>query len=953
MPIRDSNTTHPATTTDARTLTALLDLVETLAREINPGRTLAPLNADSTLEADAGLDSLGRTELLRRLEQRFDVTVAEEPLFAAECIGDLQALLETAPAPSPRPTPTTHATAPDTVHGVPHHAVTLTEALEWHAHTRPEQVHIHLYEGDAPAAPLTYGELWSAAARVAAGLRQLAVEPGQSVALMLPTGEDFFHAFVGILLAGAVPVPIYPPARMSQLEDHLRRQTGILDNAQAVMLITVERARPVGRMLKGLVPGLGHVVTAAELRELEAVPAQVRVSAEDIALLQYTSGSTGSPKGVVLSHANLLANIRAMGSALKVRPDDVFVSWLPLYHDMGLIGAWLGSLYHGMPLVLMSPMAFITRPQRWLQAIHHHRGTLSAAPNFAYDLCTHKIADDAIQDLDLSSLRFTCNGAEPVSADTIERFTARFADYGFRPEAMAPVYGLAECSVGLCFPPLGRRPRIDRILPHPFRDARRAVPAPAPGTAAAVLPMVGCGLPLPGHEVRVVDDSGHELGDREVGRLQFRGPSTTRGYFRNPKATAELLRDGWLDSGDYAYLADGEVFIAGRAKDLIIRAGRNIYPYDLEQAVGELEGIRRGAVAVFGSSAPDGSGERLVVVAETRERKTERLEALRHRIDELAAELVQVPPDDVVLAPPRSVLKTSSGKIRRAACRDLYEKGRLGHRRSDWSQWLHLGAAAALPVMARGVRNLRARTFAAYAWLLFGLLAAPVWLLVILLPGRRLPHGVVRAAIYALSWACAIPIRVRGREHLHDVTPFVVASNHASYLDALVLSAVLPHGFRFVAKRELGRNRFMRWFLDKAGTWYVDRFDAQRGMQDATRMTEAARSGEALVFFPEGTFTRAPGLGPFRLGAFVAAAGAGLPVVPIALRGTRAVLRSGHWFPRRGCIEVEFLAPVVPTGDDWQAAIGLRDAVRAAILKECAEPDLVELPADTVSRPSS
>ncbi len=934
MPSLDS---HPSTSSG--TTNALIALITDLAAELNPGRALPHLGPDSRLEADAGLDSLGRTELLRRMEDQFGVSISEQALFAAERIADLQQLLSSAPAQAPAPPPQRPVATAGPGHHIPSQASTLNEALAWHAQQHPEQVHIHLYEGDDPALPLTYGALWNGATRVAAGLRELAVEPGQSVALMLPTSEAFFQAFTGILLAGAVPVPIYPPLRMSQIEEHLRRQTGILDNAQAAALITVERARPVGRLLKGMLPGLRHVITVEDLLGAGKRPTQVACSAEQLALLQYTSGSTGNPKGVMLTHANLLANIRAMGAALHVNQDDVFVSWLPLYHDMGLIGAWLGSLYHGMPLVLMPPLAFIARPQRWLWAIHRHGGTLSAAPNFAYELCTHKIADDALAGLDLSSLRFTCNGAEPVSAETIERFTARFSAYGFRPEAMGPVYGLAESSVGLCFPPLGRVPRIDHIDAAAFRDDRRAVPVT--GSGAPALPMVGCGMPLPEHEVRIVDDSGYELGDREVGRLQFRGPSTTRGYFRNPEATTELIHGEWLDSGDFAYLAEGEVFIAGRAKDLIIRAGRNIYPYDLEQAVGELPGIRRGAVAVFGSHRDD--GEKLIVVAETRERKPERLEALRLRIQELATELVQTPPDDIVLAPPRSVLKTSSGKIRRNACRDLYEQGKLGQQRSGWSQWLHLGSAAVLPLLNRGLRIVRARTYAAYAWTLFALLAIPVWLLVLILPGRRLPHGVVRGAIHLLSWACATPIRVSGREHLPSGGPCVIAANHASYVDALVLSAVLPHRFRFVAKRELGRNRFLRWFLDKAGTWYVDRADAQRGSRDAARMIEAVRAGQSLVFFPEGTFTRAPGLGPFRMGAFVAAAEAGLPVVPTALRGTRAVLRSGHWFPRRGRIEVMFLPPILPEGGNWQAAVTLRDAVRKAILKECGEPNLVQL----------
>ncbi len=577
----ERDATERSTTEHEGRARAVLDVVRQLTLELYPGKTGLVLDSASSLDEDAGLDSLGRTELLRRLESRFQTRLAEERIIGAETVGDLIDAVgagRTAATPSGPAAAVPAPAGPETA-GIPDRARTLVEALEWHVRSHPDAVHIHVLNGDAERArPIRYRDLWDSAGRVAAGLRRLALEPGQSVVLMLPTGTEFFFTFMGILLAGGVPVPIYPPVRRSQIEDHLRRQSTILDNAQAAILITFPEAITVGRFLKTRLPQLRDVVTADELLSAPAGEL-LRPGGDDVALLQYTSGSTGNPKGVVLTHANLLANIRSMGEALEVGDGDVFVSWLPLYHDMGLIGAWMGTMYYGVPLALMSPLAFIARPQRWLWAIHRFRGTLSAAPNFAYDLCTDKIDAADLQDLDLSSLRFCCNGAEPVSADTIARFTERFRAHGFAPTAMAPVYGLAECSVGLTFPPVGRGPRIEYVEQEPFRTRRAAVaaPQPEPGT----LPMVGCGMPLRDHEVRIVDETGNELPERHIGRLQFRGPSATRGYFRNPEATAELLRDEWLDSGDYAYMGAGEVFITGRAKDLIIRAGRNIYPFHM------------------------------------------------------------------------------------------------------------------------------------------------------------------------------------------------------------------------------------------------------------------------------------------------------------------------------------------------------------------------------------
>ena len=271
----------------------------------------------------------------------------------------------------------------------------------------------------------------------------------------------------------------------------------------------------------------------------------------------------------MLSHANLLANIRAIGRAVEASSADVFVSWLPLYHDMGLIGAWLGSLYYGAPLYAMSPLSFLARPQSWLWAIHRFRGTLSAAPNFAFELCLNKIDDSDLRGLDLSSLRFIGNGAEPVSVATLRRFIARFGTYGFRPGAMAPVYGLAENALVVTLPPPGRPPRIDRVDRSAL--SARAIAEPARPDDLNAIEIVACGQPIPDHEIRIIDDMGRELGERREGRLEFRGPSATSGYFENAAKTRELFHDGWLDTGDRAYMAGGDLFITGRIKDVIIR----------------------------------------------------------------------------------------------------------------------------------------------------------------------------------------------------------------------------------------------------------------------------------------------------------------------------------------------------------------------------------------------
>ena len=374
-------------------------------------------------------------------------------------------------------------------------ARTLLEALDWHVRAHPQRTHVQLYGDTGEARSISYQDLLDGARAVAAGLGRLDVAPGQCVAIMLPTGAEYLHSFMGILLAGAIPVPIYPPARLSQIEDHFHRHARILKNAGVVCLITFAPVKQVSRLLTSHVPGLTRIVTVPELARAGLLDEVSTAAPDAVAFIQYTSGSTGNPKGVVLTHADLLASLRSMGDVLEVRSADVFVSWLPLYHDMGLIGAWLGSLVHGFPLVLMSPLTFLARPERWLKAIHSHRGTLSGGPNFAYELCLRRIRDSDIEGLDLSSWRLAFNGAEPVSPETVEKFIRRFGPYGLRADAMTPVYGLAEATLGVAFTPVGRGMRTERVRRQPMVTDGRVVLADADDADVQVF--VSSGVPIP------------------------------------------------------------------------------------------------------------------------------------------------------------------------------------------------------------------------------------------------------------------------------------------------------------------------------------------------------------------------------------------------------------------------------------------------------------------------
>lgn len=916
----------------------LLILIDALVAELHAGSQAEagmPAGLDSALERDLGLDSLARVELLARVERAFNVRLPETVLADVQTPRALLQALEAAGPPTlPESATQARDAAPVRMSGTPDRVANLVEVLNWHVAHHPERCHVSFYRQPDALDSLSYGELADAASRVAGGLRALGVQAGQCVALMLPSGLDFFRCFFGILYAGAVPVPIYPPARAAQVEEHLRRQAGILSNCEAPVLVAFDTVLPLARMLTGLVPGLRHLTTAAALAAGPAAALRP-LQAGDTALVQYTSGSTGDPKGVVLSHANLLANIRAWGGVIGLDSTDVAVSWLPLYHDMGLIGAWLGSLYYGCPLILLSPLDFLARPERWLWAIHRHRGTVTAAPNFAFELCLRHLADRDLDGLDLSSWRMAANGAEPVSPETMARFAAMFAPYGLRAEILTPMYGLAECAVGLAVSPPGRGLRIDRVDRTAF--AADGCARPAAGEGAHTLPFVSCGPPLPGHRLRIVGPTGAELPERRVGRLTFRGPSACAGYHRNPEASRSLFDGDWLDSGDYAYLADGELYITGRAKDLIIRGGRNLYPYELEQAVGELSGVRKGCVAAFGVADPHSGTEKLVVVAETRMRDPAMRRALVQAIVALGADLLEQPPDEVVLAPPHAVLKTSSGKIRRAAVRARYLDGSLmAAARAPWLQVLRLGLASITGRGRTALARLPAWAYGAWAWGWFGFLAGLAVPAVALLPRLQARWAVSRRLARLLARLSGCRLDVAGLHNLPS-GPCVFVANHASYIDGIAVAAALPVPVGFVAKAELRQNRSLSLFFNRLGAHFVERLDARRSVAEARSLAAIAARWPPLLFFAEGTFSGEPGLRPFHLGAFQVAAVARLPVVPLALAGTRDVLRDGSWLPRRGRIAITVCPPLLPEGDGWHGVLALRDRARQAILEYCGE----------------
>ncbi len=613
------------------------------------------------------------------------------------------------------------------------------------------------------------------------------------------------------------------------------------------------------------------------------------------------------------------------------------MSWLPLYHDMGLIGSWLGSLYFGIPLVLMSPLVFLSRPERWLWAIHTHRGTLSASPNFGFELCLSKIKDRDIEGLDLSSWRIALNGAEVVYPSTLERFYARFKDYGLRQETLRPVYGLAESTVGLTIPPLTGKSKVDLIDRVRLEEKGEAVPCKDKKKGMKV---VSCGKPIPKHEVKIVNEMGDTVLDRQVGMLWFRGPSNMQGYYRNPSATQEISHDGWLDSTDFAYKAEGEIYIVGRKKDVIIKAGRNLYPQDIEEVTNAVPGVRKGCCCAFSAYNSLRVTEEIILVVETREKQQNKRDEISRNIVARMSDFLGFSPDHIIFVEPGTVPKTSSGKLQRSACKTSYIKNELGHKRAPvWYQFLKVFLQSYLRKTRNGFVVFVNFLYTIYALLLFVGMTVPCLLTLILTP-KKIAQKVVRLWAKFFFLCTGMLWKIKGEDQLKKKKSMIYVANHASYLDGILLTGILPPGVLIVGKQELTVFPPLRWLLKKLGHLTVSRLDFSKSLSDLDTIDAAIRMGKSILIFPEGTFTSASGLRPFKLGAFKLAVDCQVPVCPISIRGTRKILSDHSYLISPHKIGVTIMKIVTPKHKDWKEVVQLREIIREDIAKNIDEPML-------------
>lgn len=500
------------------------------------------------------------------------------------------------------------------------------------------------------------------AARWTAALAAAGVRVGDRVLVLLGAGPDFVEAFLGSMLGGFIPVPLAAPLTFGGMERHLEHLARIAESAEPAMLITSPRIAAALATAPALRARVPRVLVPSDLAGMATahVPTP-SLDPSTTAFLQYTSGTTGRPKGVIISHGAIVANASAISIGLALRPGDVGASWLPPFHDMGLVGVLLTAVCHPYPVHVMPPERFIMRPHVWLDVIGSTGASISAAPNFAYALCTAKV--EPKPERRLERWRAALNGAEPVHAETLERFAERFAPCGFRPEAFLPVYGLAEQTLAVSFPPIGQGYEAFGVDRDELAQGR-VVPRETGGGS-----LVSVGGPVAGTSigVRPADDVRGEFVDEDVvGEIVVRGPSCMGGYFRNEEATAATIRDGWLHTGDLGFVHDRKLFISGRAKELVVISGRNVYPSDVELVAGRLPGLS-GTVAAFGRFDPKVGTEELVVAVESR--TTDDLERARIAAD-VRGELLSVLgfPAEVHVVGYGALPRTTSGKIRRREC---------------------------------------------------------------------------------------------------------------------------------------------------------------------------------------------------------------------------------------------------------------------------------------------
>lgn len=518
---------------------------------------------------------------------------------------------------------------------------------------------------------IRWSQLHSEARVVAAALQARGVQPGDHVAVLGPTTRQLITTIQAIWLTGAALVTMPLPMRMGALEQFVAQTRVRIHRSDTKILVIDSDLAGFIEREEGDPPFVTLDELFANQGVTEAGYRRPNSSEDSLAVLQFTSGSTSEPKGVMLSHEAICNNLDGAWKAAAITRDEVIVSWLPLYHDMGLVGLLTIPMTIGCTLVQGAPQDFLARPLRWMQWISQYGGTGTAGPNFSYSLAARAMRRTE-EDLDLSHMRVWLNGAEPVDPETFRSFFTAGEKFRLSPKGAFPAFGMAEVCIAGCFPEPMAGLLTDWVDKSALETRHLAIPV-EPGVEGAT-ELVLLGKAVPGLEIAIVDCANGEIcGDRQVGELKITGNSLTSGYYEQPAETEELIIDGWLHTGDLAYTIDGSLVVCGRIKDVIIVGGRNVFPQDIEKVAGEVEGARTGNVIAFGIEGRQGA-QNIIVVAEARAAD---LAEVARDIHSVVTASVGIPPKQVILVEPGTVPKTSSGKLQRSACRQQFIEGTL------------------------------------------------------------------------------------------------------------------------------------------------------------------------------------------------------------------------------------------------------------------------------------
>ncbi|MCZ6635980.1 MAG: AMP-binding protein [bacterium] len=855
---------------------------------------------------------------------------------------------------------------------------TLVELLRLRAQNRPEKtIYTFLGKGETETASLTYAELDRQARAIATSLQQLGAKD-QRALLLYPSGLEFISAFFGCLYARTTAVPAYPPRNAR----HMDRIETILSDADAQIILTTGplKEKIHAWLASRIDPNKLHLLSTDDLTGGIEEP-EITVGENDLAFLQYTSGSTSAPKGVMVTHKNIMHNERMICEAFGQTETSIVLSWLPMYHDMGLIGNILQPLYIDSGCILMAPSAFLQKPLRWLAAVSHYRAEITGGPDFAYELCVNTISPEQRAKLDLSCLKIAYNGSEPIRAEGMERFIEAFTPCGLQPEALYPCYGLAEATL-LVTSSKQNTPPVTKRFANADLEQGRAIEIDTDTDNTKQL--VGCGRTRGNTQILIVDpQTCRPCHNNEIGEIWISGPSVAQGYWRRPEETEHAFRalladtdEGpFLRTGDLGFSCDGELFITGRLKDLIIIRGRNHYPQDIERTVVQSHpSFRAHSTAAF--SIENNGREGLVVVQEVERSAMRALNAeeLAQITRRTLAETHEVGLHALILLKPGSLPKTSSGKIQRLACRRAYLNGKLDEIAS-WSappdqneivlesevrtvetvedikrvlqeETAHMLSTSPddIPLSENidhlGLDSLQTfrllttvenvlqidisdqtlfseHTLSQLAHELFAKIGQDTSTTEDALKNpnniqNNLSQRLLKKTADRLIHLIARP-QIEGLEHIPPSGPLIIAANHQNILDALLFYGIFPRPVSFLVVEHWQRVPFISWFLKQAGdAIYID-----RDRSDSKALKQALnvlRSGQTLLAAPEGTVSHTGGLIQGHNGLPFLAATAPAPILPLVAYGHERL--SVHWRKaRRAPIQIKIGAPIrLPSG---------------------------------------